>query len=84
MRETLGLLRKIVEIDPDVIVIDLENPNRDVLEQMFQVSRLMTPTITVFERSPDRGRDWRVTCAFAGRWKKWASLTMCVLCLSLR
>ena len=45
VRETLGLLRKTVE-----------SPNRDVLEQMFQVSRLMTPTITVFERSPDRGR----------------------------
>ena len=35
----------------------------------------MTPTITAFERSPDRGKDWRVTCAFAGRSKKWASPT---------
>jgi len=36
---THELLRRIVEADPDVIFIDLENPNRDVLEQMFQVSR---------------------------------------------
>ena len=33
------LLHQVVEADPDVIFIDLENPNRDVLEQMFHVSR---------------------------------------------
>jgi hypothetical protein len=36
----------------------------------------MTITITAFERSPDgAARVWRVTCAFAGRSKKWVSLT---------
>jgi two-component system, response regulator / RNA-binding antiterminator len=34
-----GLMRRIVEIDPDVVVIDLESPNRDTLEHMFQLSR---------------------------------------------
>jgi len=33
------LLAQIARADPDVIFIDLENPNRDVLEQMFHVSR---------------------------------------------
>jgi len=37
--EMLGLLARIYEHDPDVILIDLENPSRDVLEAMFQVSR---------------------------------------------
>ncbi len=27
-----------VEIDADIVLIDLENPNRDVLEQMIRVS----------------------------------------------
>src|ERR1700682_1307762 len=37
--ETAQLLARIYAVDPDVILIDLENPSRDVLEQMFQVSR---------------------------------------------
>lgn len=42
------LLRRIVDIDPDVIFIDLENPNRDVLEQMFQVSRTVRRPVAMF------------------------------------
>src|SRR6478609_5958383 len=34
-----GLVRRIAQLNPDVIVIDLENPNRDRLEAMFQLSR---------------------------------------------
>src|SRR3978361_1095378 len=37
--EMHSLLARIYALDPDVILIDLENPSRDVLEQMFQVSR---------------------------------------------
>jgi CheY-like chemotaxis protein len=33
------LLARIYAIDPDVILIDLENPSRDVLEQMPQTTR---------------------------------------------
>lgn len=42
------LLRQVVDADPDVIFIDLENPNRDVLEQMFQVSRSVQRPIAMF------------------------------------
>jgi two-component system, response regulator / RNA-binding antiterminator len=53
VRDTSNLLRRIVEIDPDVIVIDLENPHRDVLEQMFQVSRSVPRPIAMFVDQSD-------------------------------
>lgn len=49
-----NLLRKIVDLDPDVIFIDLENPNRDVLEQMFQVSRSVKRPVAMFVDKSDR------------------------------
>jgi response regulator NasT len=48
LRDTENLLRRIVDADPDVICIDLENPNRDVLEQMFQVSRVVRRPVAMF------------------------------------
>ncbi|KSV83769.1 ANTAR domain-containing response regulator [Sinorhizobium sp. Sb3] len=48
-----GLARKITEIDPDVIVIDLENPNRDMLESMFQISRAVKRPIAMFVDKSD-------------------------------
>jgi response regulator NasT len=48
VRDMQNLLRRIVDADPDVIFIDLENPNRDVLEQMFQVSRCIRRPIAMF------------------------------------
>ena len=53
LNETANLLKRIVDIDPDVIVIDLESPNRDVLEQMFQVSRLVKRPIAMFVDQSD-------------------------------
>jgi response regulator NasT len=50
-----GLLRRILEIDPDVIVIDLENPNRDQLEHLFQVSRAAQRPIAMFVDRSDSG-----------------------------
>jgi response regulator NasT len=50
-----NLLRRIVDIDPEVIVIDLENPNRDVLEQMFQVSRCVHRPVAMFVDQSDSG-----------------------------
>jgi two-component system, response regulator / RNA-binding antiterminator len=47
-RDMQNLMRRIVDTDPDVIFIDLENPNRDVLEQMFQVSRSVSRPIAMF------------------------------------
>lgn len=48
-----GLVRQIADINPDVIVIDLENPNRDQLEHMFQVSRAVHRPIAMFVDSAD-------------------------------
>lgn len=48
VRDMQNLLRRIVDADPEVIFIDLENPNRDVLEQMFQVSRSVRRPVAMF------------------------------------
>ncbi len=48
INETANLLARIYAIDPEVILIDLENPSRDVLEQMFQVSRIVKRPIAMF------------------------------------
>lgn len=49
-----NLLKKVYAIDPDVILIDLENPSRDTLEQMFQVSREVRRPIAVFVDQSDK------------------------------
>jgi len=53
VRDMHNLLRRIVDEDPDVIFIDLENPNRDVLEQMFQVSRSVHRPVAMFVDQSD-------------------------------
>jgi two-component system, response regulator / RNA-binding antiterminator len=55
VRDMQNLLRRIVDEEPDVILIDLENPNRDVLEQMFQVSRVVRKPVAMFVDRSDRG-----------------------------
>lgn len=55
LSETHLLMRQIVDIDPDVILIDLENPSRDVLESMFQVSRTVERPIGMFVDQSDAG-----------------------------
>ncbi|MDX1563697.1 MAG: ANTAR domain-containing protein, partial [Gammaproteobacteria bacterium] len=47
------LLPRVAAIDPDVILIDLENPSRDTLEQMFQVSRWAKRPIAMFVDQSD-------------------------------
>jgi response regulator NasT len=51
--EMQSLLQRIYALDPDVILIDLENPSRDVLEQMFQVSRAVRRPIAMFVDQSD-------------------------------
>jgi len=51
--ETHNLLKRVYAIDPDVILIDLENPSRDVLEQMFQVSRAVRRPVAMFVDQSD-------------------------------
>ncbi|MEA2907141.1 MAG: two-component system, response regulator / RNA-binding antiterminator [Alphaproteobacteria bacterium] len=50
---TANLLARVYAIDPDVILIDLENPSRDVLEQMFQVSRVVKRPVAMFVDQAD-------------------------------
>jgi two-component system, response regulator / RNA-binding antiterminator len=49
-----GVARTIAATNPDVIVIDLENPNRDVLENMFQLSRAVKRPVAMFVDRADR------------------------------
>lgn len=49
-----GLVRRITEVDPDVIVIDLQDPRRDQLEHMFQVSRAVKRPVAMFVDRADQ------------------------------
>ena len=51
--EMHSLLARIYSLDPDIILIDLENPSRDILEQMFQVSRAVRRPIAMFVDQSD-------------------------------
>ena len=51
--EMQSLLARIYALDPDIIVMDLENPSRDSLEQMFQVSRAVRRPIAMFVDQSD-------------------------------
>ena len=51
--EMQSLLARIYAVDPDIILIDLETPSRDVLEQMFQVSRAVRRPIAMFVDQSD-------------------------------
>lgn len=53
LSSAIGLVEQIYKIDPDVILIDLENASRDVLEQMFQVSRIVKRPIAMFVDQSD-------------------------------
>src|ERR1700710_2864132 len=51
--EAAHLLARVYALDPGVILIDLENPSRDVLEQMFQVSRAVKRPVAMFVDQSD-------------------------------
>src|SRR5437763_13450677 len=53
IREMQSLLARIYALDPDIILIDLENPSRDVLEQMFQMSRAVRRPVAMFVDQAD-------------------------------
>ena len=48
-----GLLEQVYRVDPEVILIGLENPRRDVLEQLSQVSRIVRRPIAMFVDQSD-------------------------------
>jgi response regulator NasT len=48
LHDIVGLARQIELISPDVIVIDIETPNRDMLEHLFQLTRSVRKPIAMF------------------------------------
>ncbi len=54
LSEVYGAARRISDLQPDVIVIDLESPNRDMLEAMFQLSRSVRRPIAMFVDQSDQ------------------------------
>lgn len=48
VEDTSGVLERIGALAPDVILIDLESPSRDVLEQMFEMSRVVARPVAMF------------------------------------
>lgn len=49
----LGQIERIERIEPDVVLIDLGNPSRDVLEEYFAVSRAVARPIAMFVDQSD-------------------------------
>ncbi len=53
LTERQGLLARIQEIAPDIVLIDLGNPSRDMLEEYFAVSRALARPIAMFVDESD-------------------------------
>ncbi len=51
--ERRGLVARIGELAPDIVLIDLGNPSRDVLEEYFAVSRALARPIAMFVDESD-------------------------------
>lgn len=51
--ERRGLVARIGEIEPDIVLMDLGNPSRDVLEEYFTVSRALARPIAMFVDESD-------------------------------
>jgi response regulator NasT len=85
--ETSHLLARIHAFDPDVILIDLENPSRDALAQMFQVSRAAKRPVAVFvdqsdTASIDAAVDAGVSAYIVGGLRKERIKNILDLCIS--
>ncbi|WP_026616565.1 ANTAR domain-containing response regulator [Ensifer aridi] len=48
IHEVHGVARIVETLRPDVIVIDIENPNRDMMEHLFQLTRTVGRPIAMF------------------------------------
>lgn len=53
LTERKGLVARIGEIAPDIVLMDLGNPSRDVLEEYFTVSRALARPIAMFVDESD-------------------------------
>ena len=54
INDVAGVARHIERLEPDVIVIDLGDPNRDMLESMFQLTRSVRRPIAMFVDRSDQ------------------------------
>tara|TARA_R110002124_G_scaffold20468_1_gene80134 strand:+ start:542 stop:1180 length:639 start_codon:yes stop_codon:yes gene_type:complete len=48
-----GLLKQVDEIQPDIIVIDIESPNRDMLESLHTISHYNPKPVVMFSSQQD-------------------------------
>ncbi|MBB4857944.1 response regulator NasT [Novosphingobium chloroacetimidivorans] len=53
LTERRGMVARIGEIAPDIVLMDLGNPSRDVLEEYFAVSRVLDRPIAMFVDESD-------------------------------
>lgn len=49
----LSLLKQVDEIQPDIIVIDIESPNRDILESLSTISHFNPKPVVMFSDEKD-------------------------------
>lgn len=56
VHEVNGIARIIETLMPDVIIIDIENPNRDMMEHLFQLTRTVSRPIAMFVDRSDTAR----------------------------
>src|SRR5580692_8205431 len=83
IEDTTRLLARVYAIDPDVILIDLENPSRDVLEQMFQMSRAVKRPLAMFVDQSDKAAiDAGVSAYIVGSLRKERVKNILDLCIS--
>lgn len=85
--DTHNLLARVYAIDPDVILIDLESPSRDTLEQMFQMSRAVKRPVAMFVDQSDSASiraavDAGVSAYIVGGLKKERVTSILDLCIS--
>ncbi|WP_430414076.1 ANTAR domain-containing response regulator [Parasphingorhabdus sp.] len=51
--ERKGMVQAIAKIEPDVVLVDLGNPSRDMLEEYFAVSRAVAKPVAMFVDQSD-------------------------------
>jgi response regulator NasT len=53
LTDRVGLVARLEALSPDVVLIDLSNPRRDELEEMFAISRALARPIAMFVDQTD-------------------------------
>jgi bacterioferritin-associated ferredoxin/DNA-binding NarL/FixJ family response regulator len=80
LSDTFGLIERIATLNPEIILIDLENPSRDILEQMFQMSRVVKRPIAMFvDQSDTASIEAAVDAGVSGFARVATALGSCVL-----